>query len=127
MKYYEFAARLKAQKSAVVLLHGEMGAGKTYFVTHVMKELDPNVKVTSPTFTIINQYGENIFHADLYRIKDVRELQNTDFFEILGGDNIFFIEWPLNNVPKETYSKHPNCINVNIEVINGKRRKITID
>lgn len=127
MKYSDFAEKLKSSESTLVLLHGEMGAGKTYFVTQVMKELAPTAKVTSPTFTIINQYTENIFHADLYRIKDSAELQNTDFFEILDGDNIFFIEWPYNNMPNDIYSKHNNIINVHIEVEHGQKRKITVD
>ena len=123
----DFAKKLKEKPSALVLLHGDMGAGKTYFVIQVIKYLVPGATVTSPTFTIINQYADNIFHADLYRIKNARELENTDFFEILQGDNIFFIEWPFNNVPKEIYANHPNLINVHIEVQNGKKRKYIID
>ena len=110
----------------VVLLHGEMGAGKTTFVKSVVGELLPNVNVTSPTFTIMNQYSDNIFHADLYRIKDTAELENTDFFEILHGENIFFIEWPFNNVDKSIYDGL-NVKNIHIEVINESERKITVN
>jgi len=89
-----------------------MGAGKTAYVKEVLAMHLPNVNVTSPTFTIINQYADNVFHADLYRIKDIRELGNTDFFEIMRGDNVFFIEWPFNNMPKDLYDMHPNVVNV---------------
>lgn len=92
----------------LILLHGQMGAGKTHYV----KSLYP--QATSPTFNIINQYADNVFHADLYRIKDVSELYNTDFFEILNGNNIFFIEWPYNNVPKSIYESHPNVVDINL-------------
>ena len=115
----------KFKPPCLVLLHGEMGAGKTTWVKDVMKKLCPNVHVTSPTFTIINQYADNIFHADLYRIKDITELENTDFFEILNGKNIFFIEWPFNNVPSDIYKAHPNVVNINIEVLKNGKRKIT--
>jgi len=86
-----------------------MGAGKTTFVAKELKKYP----VTSPTFSIINQYAPNIFHADLYRIKNVSELYNTDFFDILYDDkNTFYIEWPYNNVPKEVYYKCKNISHV---------------
>ena len=91
-----------------------MGSGKTTFVREYAKQFIPSAHVTSPTFTIINQYADNIFHADLYRIRDVQELYNTDFFEILNGENIFFIEWPFNNVPKDIYKNHPNIVEVRL-------------
>jgi len=111
----------------VILLHGEMGAGKTTYVINEMKKLCPDANVTSPTFTIINQYAPNIFHADLYRIKDMSELYNTDFFEILYGENIFYIEWPYNNVDKAIYEKCKNIKNVHIEVVSENKRKIIIN
>jgi tRNA threonylcarbamoyl adenosine modification protein YjeE len=113
---------VKHRKPFVVLLHGEMGAGKTTFVRDVLKKIVKNTTVTSPTFTIINQYAENIFHADLYRIKDKTELENTDFFEILYGDNVFFIEWAFNNVDKSIYKNIKFGMNVTIKVVNGKRK-----
>ncbi|MCL2229074.1 MAG: tRNA (adenosine(37)-N6)-threonylcarbamoyltransferase complex ATPase subunit type 1 TsaE [Firmicutes bacterium] len=129
MQEYELVANLLKDRPRVVLLHGEMGAGKTTFVQGVLKLLGVKDAVTSPTFTIINQYevgDQNFFHADLYRIKDQSELLNTDFFEILGGKNVFFVEWPYNNVDKKVY-KNIDAINIKIEVISETERKITID
>jgi tRNA threonylcarbamoyl adenosine modification protein YjeE len=97
----------------IILLQGEMGAGKTYFVQKFVSG------ATSPTFTIINQYADNIFHADLYRIKSQSELVNTDFFEILkkcdDDKSLFFIEWPYNNVDKNIYKSLKNVIRINID------------
>jgi tRNA threonylcarbamoyl adenosine modification protein YjeE len=101
-----------------------MGAGKTMFTQKVVRAiLGDQVNVTSPTFTIINQYAPNIFHADLYRIKAQSELYNTDFFEILHGDNLFFIEWPYNNVDKAVYKDLKNVVNVYID----EKHKVTFN
>jgi tRNA threonylcarbamoyladenosine biosynthesis protein TsaE len=122
-------ASIRLNKPFVVLLHGDMGAGKTTFVQKVLKNIKTRegrinpMAVTSPTFTIINQYAPNVFHADLYRIKNEGELHNTDFFEILNGNNVFFIEWPYNNVSKSVYKNIRFGVNVNITVgKNGKRK-----
>jgi len=99
----------------VILLHGEMGAGKTYYVKEQVKKMLGRDIATSPTFSIINQYAPHIFHADLYRIKNQNELLNTDFFEILHDpENTFFIEWPYNNVDKSIY-KGIKCRHVHIK------------
>lgn len=82
----------------IVLLRGDLGAGKTTLVKSFVKALKGDYKnVTSPTFTIVNEYkinGKMIFHLDLYRIKSPDELINIGFDEILYSNNIKFIEWP---------------------------------
>lgn len=88
-----FAAVLRKRKAAIVLLEGSMGAGKTTFVRHVIKTLDARCEATSPTFSIINKYNESIYHVDLYRVENVAELYNTDFYEMIAARNIIFIEW----------------------------------
>jgi tRNA threonylcarbamoyladenosine biosynthesis protein TsaE len=71
-----------------------MGAGKTTFVAKVMKHIDKKIKVTSPTYPIINQYKENIYHCDLYRTDD---FENIGLYDILEDrHNIVFVEWPKN-------------------------------
>jgi tRNA threonylcarbamoyl adenosine modification protein YjeE len=97
-----------------------MGVGKTTFTQKIVRAiLGENTAVQSPTFTIINQYSPNIFHADLYRIKSQDELLNTDFLEILNkaeqNDTMFFIEWPFNNVSKDLYKSRKNVVNVYID------------
>ena len=82
-----------------------MGAGKTHYVKQEIKKLLGRDIASSPTFSIINQYADNIFHADLYRIGDQSELENIGFFEILRDPkNTFYIEWPYNNVDKSIYN-----------------------
>jgi len=93
---------IRQHKPFVVLLNGDIGAGKTTFVSKILKKI-VSAQITSPTFTIINQYSNNIFHIDLYRIKDEKELQNTDFYEIIHGDNVVFIEHPYNCVHASEY------------------------
>jgi tRNA threonylcarbamoyladenosine biosynthesis protein TsaE len=88
-----FSRALRARGRAVVLLSADMGAGKTTFVREVVKRLGAGRNATSPTFSIINKYRENVFHVDLYRLCDVKELENTDFHEIINGDNYVFVEW----------------------------------
>ena len=83
-------------------------------MSEIIKKLAPNVKPSSPTFNIVNQYAPNVYHADLYRIGDESELENIGFREILEGDNLVFIEWP-NKAPKLLESVKGMKINVTIE------------
>ena len=85
----------------VVLLHGEIGVGKTTFVKYLINSLEKVNKVksgeiTSPTFSILNEYeikNITIRHYDLFRIKNSNDIKNIGIYEDL--DNfITFIEWP---------------------------------
>lgn len=80
---------------SVVLLTGDLGAGKTTFVGGALKELGYLDHVVSPTFNILKCYFDvkpNVFHIDAYRLED----QNIDIGleEFLEGDGISFVEWP---------------------------------
>jgi tRNA threonylcarbamoyladenosine biosynthesis protein TsaE len=81
----------------VVLISGEMGAGKTTLIKSVLKLYKSNDNVSSPTFSIINEYRtlseELIYHMDLYRIKTIEELEGIGFFEYIYSKNQCFIEW----------------------------------
>lgn len=92
-----FAKTLKP--GAVVCLYGEMGVGKTVFCGGFCAALGVKDYVTSPTFTIVNEYdGENlrIFHFDMYRIEEEDELLEIGFEEYLNSGGIVLIEWPQN-------------------------------
>jgi len=84
---------------SVVLLSGDVGAGKTTFVRGAMRALGHHGRVTSPTFTIVNRYDDGrvpVSHLDLYRLGDAG-LADEDpalLEEELAGDRIVFIEWP---------------------------------
>ena len=117
----DFAKVLRGKKRAIVLLNGEMGVGKTTFVCNVVRLLKEDVKPSSPTFSIINQYAGNLFHVDLYRVDDICELENTDFFEIIYGDNIVFIEW-AEKLGKGFAEKLSGVVCINIKVKEGGGR-----
>ena len=110
----------------VFIIDGEMGAGKTTLVGEVCKILNVIDVVSSPTYGIVNtyfseQYGE-INHFDFYRIKNEEEAMGSGLDEQLHSGNICFVEW-ANKIPKLLPD---NCVRVSIEIIDTKRRKITI-
>jgi tRNA threonylcarbamoyladenosine biosynthesis protein TsaE len=81
----------------VVLICGEMGAGKTTLIKELLSLMNVVDNVSSPTFSIINEYSTNkdetIYHIDLYRIEDISELDNIGFFEYLESGKTCLIEW----------------------------------
>jgi tRNA threonylcarbamoyladenosine biosynthesis protein TsaE len=93
----ELAAELEA--GAVVLVSGEVGAGKTTLVRGAVRALGHPGRVTSPTFTIVNRYEGGrvpVSHLDLYRLGE-SGLEAEDpalLADELGGDRIAFVEWP---------------------------------
>lgn len=90
---FEYAKTLS--KGDVILLRGDLGAGKTAFVKGVAKYFGYS-GVTSPTYAYLNVYGDFIYHYDCYRLscgEDAERLGLTDYF---GGDNICLIEWAEN-------------------------------
>ena len=94
----------KIKTIRVILLRGELGSGKTTLVKSVLKKMGVNDCVTSPTYSIVNEYdfSENIiYHFDLYRIEKIEELDIIGFEDYIYSQNICFIEWPeivLNNI-----------------------------
>jgi tRNA threonylcarbamoyladenosine biosynthesis protein TsaE len=82
----------------VWLMHGEMGSGKTTLVKSIVSELGIDSLVTSPTFSIVNEYGESaghkVYHFDMYRLKNEIEALDIGFEEYLTSGNTCLIEWP---------------------------------
>ena len=108
----------------VVAFHGNLGAGKTTFIKAVCKQLGVKENVSSPTFSIINQYtsanNKTIFHIDLYRLKDNAEAINAGVEECIFSGDTCFIEWP------ERVSILPDDrVNVFIEPISETERRLT--
>lgn len=83
------------QRGDTVCLSGDLGTGKTAFTGGIAKSLGINEYVTSPTFTIINEYEGRIplYHFDVYRIGDAGEMIETGFDDYIGGDGVAVIEW----------------------------------
>jgi tRNA threonylcarbamoyladenosine biosynthesis protein TsaE len=101
---------LKLSKGkAVWLLHGEMGSGKTTLVKSIVNELGVDSLVTSPTFSIVNEYGSEankVYHFDLYRLKNEGEAFDIGFEEYLASGKLCLIEWPekvSNLLPDRTF------------------------
>ena len=120
----EFACELIA--GDIVLLKGDLGAGKTVFVKAVTEKFSNGKNVAvSPTFTIVNIYDTKpcIYHFDLYRIDDSSELDAIGAEEYFYGDGICFVEWPER---VEGYFS-TNVIVVEIIKLNENERLIRID
>lgn len=104
---YEFSQRLNA--GDVVCMYGELGAGKTAFVRGIARGLGIKDHITSPTFTIVNEYCGKmpLYHFDVYRIADEDEMYEIGYEEYIDGDGVSVIEWPQlikDILPKSYYS-----------------------
>jgi tRNA threonylcarbamoyladenosine biosynthesis protein TsaE len=88
---------LKVSSSKTLLFYGEMGSGKTTLIKEIVKQLGSNDKVSSPTFSLINEYqleNDKIYHFDLYRIENENEVFDIGIEEYLDDTSWLFIEWP---------------------------------
>lgn len=91
------SAALDACKGNVVYLTGQLGCGKTTLAQHWLRRLGVEGAITSPTYTIVNEYdgySGHYIHADLYRIADPEELLYLDVREWREQASLILIEWP---------------------------------
>ena len=116
------------KKGDIVCLEGQLGTGKTAFTKGVAQALGIAEHITSPTFTIVNEYMGRVplYHFDVYRIPDPDELFEIGFDEYLDGRGIIIIEWAnlIKEILPSDYitvkiEKCPNC--------DLNTRNITID
>ena len=107
----------------IILINGEMGAGKTTLIKEILEGLNVVDNISSPTVSLINEYktkGEDIiYHMDLYRINQIEELEGIGFFEYLESGNLCFIEWGeiVENMIGEDYNKFNLSINNNFRIL----------
>lgn len=89
----DFAKTLKS--GDVICMYGDLGAGKTAFVQGLAKGLQIHEPITSPTFTIVNEYEGSLplYHFDVYRIADSDEMYEIGYEEYIDGDGVSVIEW----------------------------------
>ena len=137
MKLGEKLAKLCAPKD-IIILSGELGAGKTKFTEGFLKYFGLDDEISSPTFTIVNEYTKNdinIYHFDVYRLED-----SSEFYEI-GGDEYFengicLIEWGelIDDVIPKDHLKikiSKSDENDNVRIINitsyGNRYDVMLD
>ena len=111
----------------IVLICGEMGAGKTTLIKGLLSLMRVVENVSSPTFSIINEYStdknEIIYHMDLYRIEDISELDNIGFFEYLESGKTCLIEWGemIEEMIDSEYNKFTIARENNLRIIKKNR------
>jgi tRNA threonylcarbamoyladenosine biosynthesis protein TsaE len=108
------------------IFSGELGSGKTTFIKYICKVLGVNAGISSPTFSLVNEYelpdGSVAYHFDFYRIKDIQEAYDIGYEEYFYSGNYCFIEWPekiQGLVPKD-------AVEIKIEVKDNGEREIRI-
>lgn len=121
----KLAKRLKP--GDMVALSGNLGSGKTTFTKGIGKGLgvkDPK-RINSPTFVLIKEYSGNVplYHLDLYRLNDLREIENLAIEEYIYGDGITIIEWAEKIMPilPEQY------VSVKFKIRGDNKREIMIE
>src|SRR5680860_474990 len=115
---------LSKVKSKTLLFYGEMGAGKTTLIKALIKALGSNDIVSSPTFSLVNEYHTNqgkIYHFDFYRIEDETEALDMGFEDYLDSDSWKLVEWPqkIENLLEANMQK----VEVFIENMNTRKLK----
>lgn len=123
----ELGSRLAAYlpRSAVICLYGQLGAGKTAFVRGLAAGLGLDCIVSSPTFTIVNEYlGEpDLIHFDMYRLGSADELFDIGWEDYLKREAILVVEWSEN--VQEAFDGSE--IRIYIDKLSAEDRRITVE
>ena len=110
----------------VIAFYGDLGQGKTCFVTGLAEGLDFKGEVSSPTFAIINEYlgGRlDLYHFDMYRVSGWDDLYSTGYFEYMESGGVLAVEWSENI----ENALPDNTIRITIKRLSESSREITID
>ncbi|HRP55646.1 tRNA (adenosine(37)-N6)-threonylcarbamoyltransferase complex ATPase subunit type 1 TsaE [Agriterribacter sp.] len=114
----------------VFAFHGAMGAGKTTFIKALCAARGVTDHVSSPTFSLINEYRYNeggllkhIFHIDLYRLKDEEEAISAGIEDCLYSGNVCFVEWPQKAASLLPESR----VDIYVHPVNNNTRLLKID
>ena len=109
-----------------LLFYGSMGVGKTTLIKEIVKQLGVNDVVSSPTFSLVNEYqtrnGETIYHFDFYRIHSEEEALDIGIEDYFYNNDWCFIEWPekvKNLLPL-------NAVEIHLSLNNDETRNILI-
>ena len=110
---------------AVIAMYGDLGAGKTAFVRGMARGMGLKCRVSSPTFTIVNEYlGEReLIHFDMYRLSSADELFDIGWEDYINRGAVCAVEWS-ENVEDAFYGDE---IKLTIEKLSDTERKITIE
>ncbi len=126
---YDFAYSLaqNAKSGDIYCLCGDLGVGKTVFTKGFAKGLGIDEHITSPTFTIVNEYAGSLplYHFDVYRIADPDEMYDIGFDEYIFGEGVCLIEWA--NLIEELIPENAKWINISKDLEKGlDYRKIEV-
>ena len=125
-----FAAQLadaltRANLNACIALHGDLGAGKTTFVRHLLHALGVTGRIKSPTYAVVEPYsvaaGE-VWHFDFYRFSDPREWEDAGFRDIFASAGLKLCEWPQNAAGVMPTP----ALELDIQVDDAEQRQVTI-
>jgi len=122
---FELVKENKIKFGDIIALHGDLGAGKTAFTRGLVRFFSPDIRVTSPTFSLVNEYkiksqNKKILHFDMYRIDSEDDLLSVGFYDYLDGESIIIIEW----FEKIADFFDEQTINIDIVKLNGDERNI---
>ena len=125
-----FAAKLAAHSGlrlALIELRGDLGAGKTTFVRHLLKALGVQGRIKSPTYAVVEPYeltesNLNIWHFDFYRFNDPREWEEAGFRDIFASPGLKLVEWPDKAGP---YLPKPDLL-IDIAMAENATRTVTL-
>jgi tRNA threonylcarbamoyladenosine biosynthesis protein TsaE len=115
-----------AGSQKIFLFYGDMGAGKTTFIKALCQELGVTDVVTSPTFSIVNEYAgtnANVYHFDFYRLKNQNEALDMGYEEYFYSGDYCLIEWP-EKIPDLL---PPHYIRVTISVTREQTRHFSFE
>lgn len=123
----EMAKKLLELKgeSSVIAFHGNLGAGKTTFINALCHLLGVEDAVSSPTFSIINQYygrQDPVYHIDLYRLQDEEEASRAGVEDCLISGDLCLVEWP----EKAAGLFPPETLHVYLDTVDEQRRLMRI-
>ncbi|AZA58126.1 tRNA (adenosine(37)-N6)-threonylcarbamoyltransferase complex ATPase subunit type 1 TsaE [Chryseobacterium shandongense] len=110
----------------ILLLKGNLGAGKTTFTQFLLKKLGSTDEVSSPTYSIVNEYNTpqgKVYHFDLYRLKNIDEVYDIGIEEYLDNAFLCIIEWP-EVYEEELYGLKYHKMSINNT---GEQREISFD
>ena len=119
---------MRLRPGDIIAFYGDLGAGKTAFVSGVTKALGSDDRVQSPTYTIVNEYHKGkipVYHFDVYRISDPWEMDDLGYEEYFYGDGVCLVEW--GNLIEELMPENTIYITIEKDLEKGfDYRKITV-